>query len=189
MDYPSEAIICNRYSTPEIAEVERFWHIGRSNPLNWTRDLPAVSKPWKPVIGPRGDGPFFRAGGEFVVGQWGVIPDGSATRVAKDPRGKPLATNNTRREKLRLRASMWYPIWQRGQRCLIPAPSYDEPYYPNGLAGKSVWWRFRRADGLSWALAGVWNDWTDPDTGEVVSSYSMLTMNCDAHPLLKLMHK
>jgi putative SOS response-associated peptidase YedK len=35
----------------------------------------------------------------------------------------------------------------------------------------------------------VWNDWTDPATGELIPSYTMLTQNCDAHPLLNRMHK
>lgn len=34
-------------------------------------------------------------------------------------------------------------------------------------------------------LAGIWNEWVDPETGELVPSYSMLTINCDDHPLLR----
>jgi putative SOS response-associated peptidase YedK len=52
-----------------------------------------------------------------------------------------------------------------------------------------VWWSFRRADGQPWGLAGLWNTWTDPATGEVVESYTMLTLNADAHPLMRRMHK
>lgn len=50
-------------------------------------------------------------------------------------------------------------------------------------------WGVARADGLPWALAGIWAEWTDPVTGELVPSYNMLTQNCDAHPLLRLMHR
>ena len=38
-------------------------------------------------------------------------------------------------------------------------------------------------------MAGIWSEWTDPATGEVVPSYSMITQNCDGHPLLGLMRK
>jgi putative SOS response-associated peptidase YedK len=76
--------------------------------------------------------------------------------------------------------------WARGQRCLIPALDYDEPYWGTG---KNIWWRFARADGEPWALAGIWSEWTDPETGEVIPSYTMLTQNCDAHPLLRQFHK
>jgi hypothetical protein len=70
--------------------------------------------------------------------------------------------------------------------CLIPADDYDEPYWGSG---KNIWWRFARADGQPWALAGLWNERTDPASGEVVPSYTMLTINCDAHPLLSRFHK
>ena len=71
--------------------------------------------------------------------------------------------------------------WARGKRCIIPAASFDEP---NWESGKNEWWRFRRADGAPWGLAGLaglWNVWTDKATGEVHESYTMLTINADEH--------
>ena len=93
--------------------------------------------------------------------------------------------NNARWETV---ASLWTykGPWSRGQRCVIPAESYDEP---NWESGKNEWWSFRRADAQPWHLAGLWNTWTDPETGEVHESYSMITMNCDAHSLLWRFHK
>jgi putative SOS response-associated peptidase YedK len=38
-------------------------------------------------------------------------------------------------------------------------------------------------------LAGLWNTWTDKATGEIVESYTMLTINADDHPLMSRMHK
>lgn len=38
-------------------------------------------------------------------------------------------------------------------------------------------------------LAGLWNAWTDKTTGESIDSYTMLTINADAHPLMRRMHK
>jgi len=52
-----------------------------------------------------------------------------------------------------------------------------------------VWWRSRRADGAPWALAGLWNRWNDPASGELVESYTMVTINADSHPLMSRMHK
>ena len=49
--------------------------------------------------------------------------------------------------------------------------------------------RFDAADSQPWHLAGLWNMWADPGTGEIHESYSMMTMNCDAHPLLRRLHK
>lgn len=76
--------------------------------------------------------------------------------------------------------------WAHGQRCIIPAVSFDEPCWETG---KNVWWRFRRADGEPWGMAGLWNTWIDRKSGEVVESYTMLTINADAHSLMSRMHK
>jgi len=95
------------------------------------------------------------------------------------------ATNNARFEGITSKASYKQP-WARGQRCIIPAWSFDEPCWETG---RNVWWRFRRADGLPWGLAGLWNTWTDPATGEILESYTMLTINADQHPLMSRMHK
>ena len=76
---------------------------------------------------------------------------------------------------LGMRAALHFLAW-----------SFDEP---NWETGKNVWWRFRRADGAPWALAGLWNRWRDPASGELVESYTMLTINADLHPLMSRMHK
>ena len=69
---------------------------------------------------------------------------------------------------------------------MIPAWLFFEP---NWESGKNQWWAFRRADGQPWGLAGLWNTWVDKETGEVCESFTMLTMNADAHPIMKRMHK
>lgn len=168
--------MCNRYIPPEVAEIERFWGLPRAHqPDLWPRE-----------VFPRAPGPFIRrrrdAVGyerELVVGQWGLIP-----WFAKEPKLK-FPTNNARSEELEAKASYKDP-WKRGQRCIIPADSFDEP---NWETGKNIWWRFRRADGAPWGLAGLWNTWTDKVTGEVHESYTMLTVNADADPLMSRMHK
>jgi putative SOS response-associated peptidase YedK len=137
------------------------------------------------TIAPLKAGPFVMSGGASAVGQWGLIPHNSKTRKPMTTTGRPMSTNNARRETLATAWTYRFP-WARGQRCLIPCDSFDEPYWGTG---KNIWWRFARADGEPWALAGIWSEWTDLETGEVVPSYSMITQNCDAHPLLRLMHR
>lgn len=135
-------------------------------------------------IGPLQVGPFITAQG-LRVGQWGLIPWFSKSRRPIGKGGRPISTNNCRIETVATAPSFKGP-WSRGQRCLIPAMDYDEPYWGTG---KNIWWRFARKDGTPWMLAGIWADWTDPQTGEVVPSFTMLTQNCDTHPLLRLFHK
>ncbi|MEY8877372.1 MAG: SOS response-associated peptidase [Leptothrix sp. (in: b-proteobacteria)] len=137
------------------------------------------------VVGPFGVGGFVRPGAdglEAVVGQWGMVPPGSA---ARRPAARTILTNNARAEGLAERPT-YRGAWQRGQRCLIPASWFQEP---NWETGRNHWWQLRRADGAPWALAGIWADWTDPASGEVLPTYSMITTCCDGHPLLGRLHK
>lgn len=173
--------MCNRYTAPDVLDMERLWEVKGRNPLRWWE----TAKPGREIT-PLSMGPYIRQGGDMQVGQWGMIPPRSATRTPTTAEGRRMSTNNARAERV---ASAWTYAqpWKQGQRCLIPAMAYVEPYW--GYGGKNIWWKFARADGRPWALAGIWSEWTDPATGEVVPSYSMLTQNCDTHPLLKLMHK
>ena len=167
--------MCTRYISPDDADIERHWHIGARNQPQWQRE-----------VFPNYLGPFIRSvraatepSSELVVGQWSLIPWFAKERKLKYP------TSNARAEELQAKASYKHP-WARGQRCIIPADAYFEPCWETG---KHVPWMFRRADGDPWGLAGLWNTWTDPTTGELVESYTMLTLNADNHPLMKRMHK
>jgi len=169
--------MCTRYIPPDMAEMERHWHIGRDDGNPWAGRQPLF---------PRAPGPFIRAAGdasgfasELVVGVWGLIPWFAETSRL------PYSTSNARFEGIAAKASFKQP-WLRGQRCIVPALSFDEPCWE---PGRNVWWRFRRADGTPWGLAGLWNAWVDKATGELVESYTMLTINADGHPLMGRMHK
>ena len=167
--------MCNRYAPPRPEDVTRRW-LPRQAVVNF---------PPGPVF-PRARGPFIRADRqsaepqrELVVGQWALVPWFAKSATL------PYSTNNARYEELSAKASYKQP-WARGQRCIIPADWFDEPCWETG---RNVWWRFRRADGDPWGLAGLWSTWIDRATGEVVESYTMLTLNADHHPLMSRMHK
>ena len=145
-----------------------------------------VDDPEIPDVFPRSQGPIIRRAiddpgysREALMAQWGLIPWFAKSRVLK------FSTNNARSEEVATKASYKQP-WSRGQRCIIPAEWFDEPCWETG---RNAWWRFRRADGAPWALAGLWSRWVDPATAEVVESYTMLTINADHHPLMSRMHK
>lgn len=133
---------------------------------------------------PRGTGSFLRKppsgdGMELVLGQWGLVPHFAKSRTLT------YSTNNARIESVTTAASFKAP-WARSQRCIIPVDVFWEPCWESG---KNEWWRFQRADGNPWGLAGLWNRWLDRDSGEIVESYTMLTQNADHHPLMRRMHK
>jgi putative SOS response-associated peptidase YedK len=166
--------MCTKYVSPDDAAIERYWQVRPGQA--W-----AVSS-----LYPRAPGPFIRRvavgdgnARECVIGQWGLIPS-----FAREPK-VAFSTFNARFEELSDKASYRMP-WARGQRCIIPALTFDEP---NWETGRNVWWRFSRLDGAPWSLAGLWNTWIDRATGEVHESYTMLTINADAHPLMRRMHK
>jgi putative SOS response-associated peptidase YedK len=166
--------MCTRYISPDSAAIERLWRVGAGHP-------------WRGGdVFPRSQNVFIRAARErsgaareLVQGSWGLIP-----WFAKAPRVS-CSTQNARSEELASKASYRQP-WARGQRCIIPAWTFDEP---NWESGRNVWWRFARADGEPWGLAGLWATWVDKATGEVFESSTMLTVNADACPLMSRMHK
>lgn len=176
--------MCTRYIPPEVAEIEREWHVGARNQPGWAHEL-----------FPLASGPFIRRADDgslkLVVGQWGMIPAGSETRIPMSaPRGpgeKPrrISTVNARSESVNSRPT-YRRAWQTSARCIVPAESFFEP---NWESGKNVWWRFRRADGRPWAIAGLHETWIDKAHGEIVENYTMLTINANAHPLMSRMHR
>lgn len=164
--------MCNLYTATPAPRLALTFKVAEPNGL------------YVPIVAPLRPGPFVTAT-EALVGQWGMIPPECKTRKPANANGRPLSTNNARRESM---AKSWTygKAWLAGQRCLIAAEDFDEP---NWETGKNVWWRFSRADGQPWALAGLWSVWVDPETGEILPNFTMITQNCDEHPLLRRMHK
>jgi putative SOS response-associated peptidase YedK len=114
-----------------------------------------------------------------VLARFGLIP-----HWAKDSTiGRK--TYNARSETVHEKPSYRSP-WRRRQFCLALADAIYEPSYESG---KPVRWCIQRRDGLPMALASLWDRWTDPATGEIVMSFTMLTVNADAHPVMHQFHK
>ena len=165
--------MCNLYTVSDAEEIAKYF---RSK---------VGAMPYKRSVAPLSRAPIIIAPGIARIAQWGMIPPGSETNIPTRKNGERLSTNNARREGLTT-AWTYRDAWLKGRRCLIPADSFVEPYWGTG---KNIFWSLWRADGNPWALAGIWSEWVDPRTGEVVINYSMVTQNCDGHPLLSLMHK
>src|SRR5437868_15214189 len=88
--------------------------------------------PWPKQVFPRAPGPFIRRRRhstgyepELVIGQRGLIPWFAKTAKLT------FSTNNGRSEELAAKATFRDP-WKRGQRCIIPAASFDEPNWESG---------------------------------------------------------
>jgi putative SOS response-associated peptidase YedK len=76
--------------------------------------------------------------------------------------------------------------WHRRQFCLVLA---DVIFEPNYESGRAVRWGIRRQDHTPMAIAGLWDAWSDPTTGERVLSFTMITTNADDHSLMRRFHR
>jgi putative SOS response-associated peptidase YedK len=76
--------------------------------------------------------------------------------------------------------------WRQSRFCLVPMEQFFEPCWETG---KAVQWRIFRTDDEPFTVAGIWESWTDRDTGEIVKSFSMLTINADGHPVMGRFHR
>ena len=115
---------------------------------------------------------------EALAGLFGLVPHWSKdTKIARH-------TFNARSETAAEKPS-FREAWKRAQHCIVPA---DALFEPDWRSGKSVATRIVRADGEPLGLAGLWSSWRSPK-GEIVHSYTMLTVNADDHPLMRMFHK
>ncbi len=81
--------------------------------------------------------------------------------------------------------------WAARQWVLVPMACFFEPSWENAAAngGRPTRWRIARADGQPFAVAGLWDRWTDPATGNVQGSFTVLTVNADGHAVMGRMHR
>lgn len=115
---------------------------------------------------------------EALIGLFGLVPhwsqDTKITRHTYNARSETVASKPSFRD-----------AWKHGRHCIIPADAFFEPDWRSGNAVPT---RIARADSEPMGIAGLWSSWKSPK-GELVYSYTMLTLNADAHPLMRLFHK
>ena len=115
---------------------------------------------------------------EALTGLFGLVPHWSAdTKIARH-------TYNARSETVAVKPS-FRDAWKHAQHCIIPAEAFFEPDWRSGRAQATG---IASAEGEPLGIAGLWARWRSPQ-GELVHSYTMLTINADDHPLMKQFHK
>jgi putative SOS response-associated peptidase YedK len=111
-------------------------------------------------------------------GTFGLIPhwarDTKITRSTYNCRSETAADKPSFRD-----------AYKRNQRCIVPAQAIFEPDW---RSGRSVATRITQHDDAPLGIAGLWSDWKSP-AGGVVRSFTMLTINADAHPFMRNFHK
>lgn len=113
------------------------------------------------------------------LAKFGLIPawakDGKIARHTYNARSETAA------EKPSYRTA-----WRHRQYGLVLVDNFYEPSYESGRA---VRWKIELASGDPFGIACLWDRWTDPASGELMVSFSMLTVNADEHPVMRQFHK
>ncbi len=120
-----------------------------------------------------------RQSAEINSARFGLIPN-----WAKDA-AIGRKTYNCRSETVAEKPSYRTP-WRKRQFAIA---LMDHFYEPNWETGKAERWQICRRDGEPMGVACIWDRWIEPLTGEVVTSFSMLTVNADGHPVMGRFHR
>lgn len=116
---------------------------------------------------------------ELVPASWGLIPHWVTDRSKADE--IRLHTLNAKAETVHEKPSFKKAFSQK--RCILPASGYFEwhhkgkekfPFYIKGTEQRIL------------AMAGIMDDWTDRETGEIIRSFSVCTT--PANPLMSRIH-
>ena len=137
---------------------------------------------YPPVTFPGYVAPIIRVNSDALrvdMAAFGLIPSWSKDRTI----GR--RTYNARTETVAEKPS-YRTAWRLRQFCLVPMQRFFEPCWETG---KAVRWSIHRQDGEPFAVAAIWDSWTDRATGEIVESFSMLTINADGHPVMGRFHR
>lgn len=110
---------------------------------------------------------------------WGLIP--SWVKTHADALEIRTRTLNARSDTVFIKPSFRNAIRER--RCLVPADGFYEWREFNGK--KYPYFIFHK-DKSVFSFAGIWEEWTDRSTGEVIKTFSILTT--DANPLMEQIH-
>ena len=94
-------------------------------------------------------------------------------------------TYNARSETAAKKPS-YRTAWRQRQFGLVLVDNFYEPSYESGKAAR---WKIELASGDPFGIACLWDRWKDPSSGELVVSFSMLTVNADEHPVMCKFHK
>ena len=143
------------------------------------RERPLI---FRPAAESGGDGRV-RAESAF----WDLIPPGETQGDAGKAAGNPAAPyagrsgyllTNARSDKL-ANGWPWRLVAQRG-RILVPADGFYEPDKPARDKQKAPWSYYARPEGGLFAFAGLCSETLDPQTGEIVTSFAVVTTEANA---------
>lgn len=108
---------------------------------------------------------------------WGLIPD-----WAKDISIRKN-TLNARIETIREKSAFKDAV---NNRCLVLASSFYEWQWLSKDGKNKLKYEIKSAEQDIFAFAGIWNEWTDEQSGEILPTYSIVTL--EANELMATIH-
>ena len=94
-------------------------------------------------------------------------------------------TYNARSETVREKPS-YRNAWKQRKYAITLLDNFYEPHYESAKAER---WKIELASKEPFGIASLWETWTDPNSGQVVTSFTILTVNADEHPVMKQFHR
>ena len=158
----------------------------KNHHANWVKehfDCELPDTPWREEAYPTYPAPFiYLKDGKpkCELAQFGLVP-----HWATDKKKYGLRTYNARSETVHEKPS-YRTAWRERRFGIVPVERF---YEPNWETGKAQRWGIYRADNLPACIASIWERFVDIETGEVIFSFSMLTINADGHPIMSHFHK
>ena len=110
---------------------------------------------------------------------WGLIP--FWVKSPADAAVIRSKTLNARSDTVLTKPSYRNAI--RRKRCLVPADGF---YEWQTMGGKKYPYYIRLKDRDIFSMAGLWDEWSNASTGEVLKTFSILTT--EANPLMETIH-
>lgn len=152
-------VMCGRFALADTKDLKSRFHTKNTAPEAVRPNYNAAPTQSLPVI--------VEVGGraEIKVMHWGIVPV-----WAKDKPRFAFSTFNARAESL-LEKPMWKKVFP-SRRCLVPATGFYEwqkrnnekrPYYIH-VGEREIF-----------AMAGLYDEWADKETGEVFDSFTIIT--------------
>lgn len=117
--------------------------------------------------------------GQVQLFKWGLIPSWIKTedQAKKIINGTFNARGETMHQKPAFRDSF------KNHRCLVIVAGFYEWQHSNG---RKIPWYITHSEDLLMSLAGLHSSWTNPETGEIIKSLTIITTK--ANPLMEKIH-
>lgn len=107
---------------------------------------------------------------QLQVMRWGLIPRGTSIEK-KEIYNKKNLYKNARAENI---FTTWPWKFVTQNRCIYPVTGFFEPHeFPDG---RKQYFYVHEKHGEGFSIAGLWDEWQHPKTGEKIKTFVMLTI-------------